>query len=413
MNGVNYLLGSADITTNPLRIFSDAACSFVSDLSGALMADGRTRNMPDVMSLAFWCRRANIKRLREGWATAELRLGRGLAFHVTPANVPVNFAFSYIFSVLAGNANIVRVPSRPFAQIDLILETMKRILDEHPAVKERTAVVSYSSADDEVTAAFCARADARIIWGGDVTVEKIRAFKSKPRCQDICFPDRFSLAVLDGLAVEEADEAAMRSLARNFYNDTYLMDQNACSSPQIIFWQKAAAATREKFWRAVEAEVRDRYILQAASAVDKFDQSCRDAVNLEGHLDHIDRQGNLVYRVSLSSLPPEAETRLRGSCGYFYEADLDSLDLLKDLVSDKCQTLTYYGPSPEALLDFVLSEGLPGIDRIVPIGSALDIGLVWDGFDLIRSLSRQVEFAWKGDAGPGSGQVISALSEIP
>lgn len=391
MNGVNYLLGSADIKVNPLRIFSDAACALVADFSRALMADGRARGLPDVMALAFWCRRANIKRLRESWAADEFRLGRGLAFHITPANVPVNFAFSYVFSVLAGNANIVRTPSRPFAQIDLILETLRRILEDHPELKERTAVVSYSSAEDEVTAAFCSRVDARIIWGGDATVEKIRALKSKPRCQDICFPDRFSLAVLDGPAVEAADEAAMRALARNFYNDTYLMDQNACSSPQVIFWQKAAAATREKFWRAVEEEVRGRYVLQAASAVDKFDQSCRDAVALEGHLDHIKRQGNLVYRVSLSSLPPEAETRLRGSCGYFYEADLDSLNLLKELVSDKCQTLTYYGPAPEALLDFVLNEGLPGIDRIVPVGSALDIGLVWDGFDLIRSLSRRVE----------------------
>lgn len=403
MNGVNYRLGSADIKATPLRIFSDAVCAFVSDFSGALMADGRARSMPDVMSLAFWGRRANIKRLKETWATGEFRLGRGLAFHVTPANVPVNFAFSYLFSVLAGNANIVRLPSRPFAQIEFILETLKRVLEDHPEVKERTAVVTYNSADDETTAAFCARADARIIWGGDATVAKIRAFKSKPRCQDICFPDRFSLAVLDGPAVEAADEAAMRTLARNFYNDTYLMDQNACSSPQLIFWQKASAATREKFWRAVETEVGDRYVLQAASAVDKFDQSCRDAVTLAGHLDRIDRQGNLIYRVALNSLPPESETRLRGSCGYFYEADLDSLNLLKELVSDKCQTLTYYGPAPEALLDFVLNEGLPGIDRIVPIGSALDIGLVWDGFDLIRSLSRRLDFAWKADSGAQTG----------
>lgn len=394
-----YLIGSEDITANPLRIFSEEACALVADLSKTLMADSVARTMPDVMALAFWCRQANLKRLKAAWAPGEFRLGRGLAFHITPANVPVNFAFSYIFSVLAGNANIVRVPSRSFPQIDLLLDRLARVLDDHPELKKRTAVVTYS-ADDQLTAAFCARADARIIWGGDATVEKIRALKSKPRCQDICFPDRFSLAVLDGPSVEAADEAAMWTLARNFYNDTYLMDQNACSSPQVIFWQRASAATRDKFWRAVEDEVRGRYVLQAASAVDKFDQSCRDAVTLKGHLDHIQRQDNLVYRVFLNSLPPEAETRLRGSCGYFYEADLERLDLLRELVSDKCQTLTYYGPDPEALLDFVLNEGLPGIDRIVPVGSALDIGLVWDGFDLIRSLSRRVELAWASPLKP-------------
>ena len=32
-----------------------------------------------------------------------------------------------------------------------------------------------------------------------------------------------------------------------------------------------------------------------------------------------------------------------------------------------------------------------GIDRIVPIGSALDISLNWDGFDLNKSLTRVIE----------------------
>jgi hypothetical protein len=36
----------------------------------------------------------------------------------------------------------------------------------------------------------------------------------------------------------------------------------------------------------------------------------------------------------------------------------------------------------------VTSNRLPGIDRIVPVGEAMDIGSTWDGFDLIRTLSR-------------------------
>jgi hypothetical protein len=33
---------------------------------------------------------------------------------------------------------------------------------------------------------------------------------------------------------------------------------------------------------------------------------------------------------------------------------------------------------------------LIGVDRIVPIGTALDIGIYWDGYDLIRTLSRVI-----------------------
>ncbi len=37
-----------------------------------------------------------------------------------------------------------------------------------------------------------------------------------------------------------------------------------------------------------------------------------------------------------------------------------------------------------------IKNNLIGIDRIVPIGNALDIDFNWDGYDLIRSLSRLV-----------------------
>jgi hypothetical protein len=58
------------------------------------------------------------------------------------------------------------------------------------------------------------------------------------------------------------------------------------------------------------------------------------------------------------------------------------------MVTSKYQTLTYFGLPREELASFVTSNRLPGIDRIVPVGEAMDIGPIWDGFDLIRTLSR-------------------------
>jgi hypothetical protein len=38
-----------------------------------------------------------------------------------------------------------------------------------------------------------------------------------------------------------------------------------------------------------------------------------------------------------------------------------------------------------------LEETRPvGIDRIVPMGKAMDFALIWDGYDLIRQMSRRV-----------------------
>ena len=40
----------------------------------------------------------------------------------------------------------------------------------------------------------------------------------------------------------------------------------------------------------------------------------------------------------------------------------------------------------------MVQENMPtGIDRIVPIGKSLDFSNVWDGFDLFRSFTREVE----------------------
>ena len=54
----------------------------------------------------------------------------------------------------------------------------------------------------------------------------------------------------------------------------------------------------------------------------------------------------------------------------------------------RCQTITYFGFKKNDLKFFVLKNNLLGIDRIVPIGNALDIKIIWDGYDVIQSLSR-------------------------
>ena len=81
---------------------------------------------------------------------------------------------------------------------------------------------------------------------------------------------------------------------------------------------------------------------------------------------------------------------LRGRFGLFYECDLKNFDDLKNIVNEKFQTLTYFGFDKNFLAEFVVKNNLHGIDRIVKIGRALDIGIFWDGYDLINQMSRTV-----------------------
>ena len=60
------------------------------------------------------------------------------------------------------------------------------------------------------------------------------------------------------------------------------------------------------------------------------------------------------------------------------------------VINRKFQTLTFFGIDPLYLRNEVVKANLKGIDRIVPIGKAMDIGTIWDGHDLIRELSRLI-----------------------
>ena len=387
LNGVEYVIGTADIVNAPIRVYDDTACAFIAELSAEILKSPLARTYPDLSALAFWGRKANLQKLKEAFGDTAGRLGRGLCFHIAPSNIPVNFAFTYLFGLLAGNANIVRLPSKTFPQIDALCALMKKVLLKYPEIEKRTAFVRYPRSD-EITAEFCKIADARMIWGGDKTIENIKALPASPRCADIAFADRYSLAMIDGEAVLNADDAQMKRLAENFYNDTWLMDQNACSSPQIILWQNDSDDARQKFWNAAFAVAEAKYALQDAVSVDKYTLFCTEAVT-NGNAESFTRDGNLLYREEVKALTPDIINH-RGKGGYFFEHALTDLSELCAVITEKFQTITYFGIDAVKLREELIAANVRGIDRIVPVGKAMDIDVIWDGHDLVRELSRIV-----------------------
>ena len=97
----------------------------------------------------------------------------------------------------------------------------------------------------------------------------------------------------------------------------------------------------------------------------------------------------MLYRAELGALTDSMEN-LRGKGGYFYEYALKDRDELARIVNERFQTLTCFGIDRQELRRWVIDSRLRGIDRIAPIGKAMDIGVIWDGFDAVRTLSRLV-----------------------
>ena len=387
INNIEWLHGSMEaLAERPLVPFAEEVIEGLDALSKALMRDPQSRLYPDVVTFAFFCRRGNLMKLKENSQlstfTFQLRLGRGLIFHIAPSNVPVNFAYSVVAGLLAGNTNVVRVSQKQFPQVDIIVKHMREI------GMKRLAVVRYphESNANEVFSAMC---DVRVIWGGDATIATIRKNALLARAFDICFADRYSMAVIN--ADKLVYERDMDGLALKFYNDTYLFDQNACSAPHLVVWLGDAdsiVSAKEKFWSALQRIVEQKYTFQDVMAVDKLTALYRQAVAMPMHAEKT--KDNLLCRVNIDLLPKDIDS-FRCASGYFTEYTAKNLDEIASIVTRKYQTLAYYGFEKEELKHFVLRNRLAGVDRIVPFGETTAFSLIWDGNDLINTMSRVVD----------------------
>ena len=68
----------------PWEPFADEVLEFLSVMSASLLKDRESRLYPDVVTFAFFCRKGNLKKLKEQYTDDKLRLGRGIVFHIGP-----------------------------------------------------------------------------------------------------------------------------------------------------------------------------------------------------------------------------------------------------------------------------------------------------------------------------------------
>lgn len=372
--------------------FKSEIVEYLDALSKELYNDSRLRLYPDVATFAFFCRRGNILALKKEHASGdEFRLGKGIVFHIAPSNVAVNFAYSLVSSLLAGNLNLVRVPSKRFDQIDIIVDAIYRLsrFSKHEFISSRIALFRYDR-QSSATGYFSSICDARVVWGGDETIAKVRDNKLLARSSDITFSDRYSLCAIN--ADELIKEKSIKTVVQGFYNDTYLFDQNACTAPHLVIWlgtKKNVVKAKSIFWDSLYEFARERYTIQPVIAVDKLTSFYHQSIHLDG-LKHTKTPDNLIWRVSLKELKNNV-TEFRCSSGYFAEYRAESLIEISSIIDRRYQTLSYYGISRVELNKFISDNTPKGIDRIVPIGKTSDFSLKWDGIDLIRALSRIID----------------------
>ncbi|WP_250002510.1 acyl-CoA reductase [Actinoplanes sp. M2I2] len=388
---MQYRFGAEGDLTAPsddrLTVGDPRVIDFLAKLARKLLAPAVARRHAELGSLGFFLRPAELHRTVNHLKRDDaLVFPRGNVFHIPPANVDTIFVYSWALSALAGNHNVVRISERSATAADTILTALNEVLaDADPVIGRTQRMITYGR-DDQVTAALSQWADLRVIWGGDSAVAAIRKHPLRPSARDLTFPDRTSWAAVSAAGWRAADPARRREAVLGFTNDSYWFDQAACSSPRTVFLVgEDTDDVREEFVELLLQVVDQRgWEIDAAMAVEKRVNAYGLAAT--GAISSMQFPANSVTAMSLITVP-DAPRRWIGA-GAFPFAQVGSLLELVPAMNRQDQTFSHFGFTHDELKAFALELGGRGVDRIVPFGSALTFGSIWDGFDLPREFTR-------------------------
>lgn len=400
MDKVDFIIGNKlDLKfiyqTPPLNVFSEEVLSFFDDLSKSILKDKTLWNYPNLIAFGNWCRKDSLIKSSFDYKTKEyLYLGRGILFHIVPSNVSLTFAYSLASGLIAGNINIVRLPSREFTESEILCSKVAELIknNKHRKLNEYVYCIRYPKSEVKISESLSRICDIRVIWGGDKTITEIRKAELKPKAYDIVFSDRYSISLID--STEWLREKSKEKILQNFFYDTYLTDQKSCSSPCYILWigdsDHKIIKARDLFWKQLKLFLNKKNEVSYSSSIIKLEALYKMVSAHEGL--SLISDDNIIVRVWSDQLNSNL-INLNPGYGFFIESGIKDIQQIAPLLKQKCQTISYFGIDKKLIQEALLKIKPLGVDRVVPIGKTLDFSLVWDGYDLIKSFSRKISIA--------------------
>ena len=375
--------------------FDPSRMEFIAEASRSLRRRGR--GLPETQALAFWMRKSELSRMAESFlqlGTAEtLLMPRGTVFHVPPSNVDTMFVYSWVFSMLVGNRNIVRLSSRGSEESRLIIDTIAEVMTGFPAVADANVMITYGH-DDAITSRISAHCDVRVIWGGNATINRLRSIPIPPHATELVFADRFSMAAISISAYRSLAPEMRSRLAELFFADTYWFDQLGCSSARLLLWvgPEDPQGIASDFYERVRAVAHLKgYVVNTSDAIAKLAQSYRTIIDAK--VTSYSAPDNLLTVLEMSSFPDVRGEFCGG--GLFYQLHAADLNSIVSFIQRADQTLASFGIPEKELRTFIHNLNGRGIDRVVPFGQALRFSRYWDGYDLLAEFTRKTSIQFE------------------
>jgi hypothetical protein len=385
-----------DISKQLLQPFDQISIDFITTISKEILSNPQYKSFPEIIALGFWMRKTHIQKLEQIFKSQtkqSFKIGRGIAFHITPSNVDTMFVYSWFLSLLVGNSNIIKLSTTKSIQTKILLDLIQKTinLSKYQTIKEKTILLTYTHNDD-ITYQLSHLADIRIIWGGDNTIEHIRQIPIKPSSTELIFADKFSFSIIS--AAHLIKQKSIQKLIELFYNDSFIFNQMGCSSIRSIVWigdDKQVHEAQQIFWNSLENYVQANppQDIVAADINNKLVTAYKLAIE-SNQIKKIIQDTPYLYRIQYENFK-DFQISLHCGSGLFYECCETSLEKLFRQTNKHYQTISYYGLSKEKIIKALQNTYPIGIDRIVPIGKSLNFSYIWDGFNLLDSLTREIE----------------------
>ena len=303
--------------------------------------------------------------------------GLGLVFHLGPGNVPLNAIYSWFCGFLAGNQNIVRISSRATNHEIELVNFISYEIDKY-GFQDYFLIGFDPNQFIEISETL---ADARILWGSDQTVERIDN-SQRNNCKDIKFGTRISCSILDLDKIELYSDRQKHIIKNFLTTDLFTKNSQPCTSPSTIFLISKSENWYNIFSSLLPFEDDPKLSIAEWNLTFSSEQINRIqelAIDYKPISIIQKKQIHSFFINTKRMIPRELNLRIFGVCL------CRSLQEVPNKITSNIQTITYGGISTGEILaeSSLVDKSL----RIVPIGQAHMFNTVWDGVDLLRSLS--------------------------
>ncbi len=376
---------------------------------GAALGGGETADIPGVAFLRLWLRRSTLepiiaRELGRGalcgdWTEdGRARLKAypvGVVGHWPAANIEIQPVLSMTCALLGGNASIVRVPRGLSGQTERLIERLVEA-DSSRVLTRRVFMPIFDHARRDLHEAMARAADGAMIWGGEEAVSQVRALSFPHWARLAVFGPRISLAAMD--ADSWCNTGERESWCRRIAREVWQFDQQACSSPQVVFLEKKDGHCASEFVQALKTAFESENRLHPRKTIPAALTSAICQARASWLLDNVANRATFPKGPDWTILLGHGSEIPRPTQGKTLTVlEVDDLADLIDRLDGNVQTLGLAMADPERENRLASLAGRRGVDRIVKLGHMHVFAPPWDGVDLIRPLVRMVRHVCSTD----------------